>query len=356
MFRKILSVVTLLLVCLVVWDARTEIFAAINYLSQTNLAVIALLVPEQLFMYFCAGQMFFSYMAVKPEFKKMSILDLMSISFELNFVNHAVPSGGVSGLGYIAWRLHQFGASVGQVSFMYLLRYAITICANQAQTIVAIIFLVIAGGLSTGAVWLIWLTCLMSLGIITVIVFAMVIASNRQRVDRFSIFATKLLNSIAKKITFGRKQQLVSHKTVHKFMMDLHNDLIIARNNKKILTKPIIWGIVYSFLEVATYWVVGISMGHPEILPQIMVAESIGSVIGAVLVTPGGVGGYEGAMIFVMSTLGVPVGLASAVVITTRVVVLVGTITSGYGLYQRAISKIGKKDRANLTQKPHAKS
>lgn len=348
MFRKALSVITLVLVTLVVWNARTEIFAAINYLSQTNLAVIALLIPEQLFMYFCAGQMFFSYMAAKPEFKKMSVWDLMSISFELNFVNHAVPSGGVSGLGYIAWRLRVFGVSVGQTSFMYLLRYAITICSNQAQTIIAIIFLLIAGGLSVNALWLVWLTCFMSLGIIAAIIIIVVIASNQKRIDKFSSFATKFINRSAKIITFGRKTKVVNYQKVHAYMMDLHKDLIIARQHKKILARPVVWGIVYSFLEVSTYWIVSISMGHPEILPQIMIAEAIGSVIGAVLVTPGGVGGYEGAMIFVMSTLGVSVGLASAVVITTRVVVLIGTIVSGYGLYQRAISQIGKEDRAKL--------
>jgi len=89
-------------------------------------------------------------------------------------------------------------------------------------------------------------------------------------------------------------------------------------------------------------------MGHPEILPQVMVAEAIGSVVGAVLVTPGGMGGYEGAMIFIMSALGVEVGLATAVVVTTRVVVLLGTVTSGYGFYQHAISKIGRKDKAEI--------
>ena len=99
---------------------------------------------------------------------------------------------------------------------------------------------------------------------------------------------------------------------------------------------------------MATYWLVGISMGHPEILPQIMVGEAIASVIGAVMLTPGGVGGYEGTMIFIMSVLGVDIGLATAVVITTRVVVLIGTIVSGYGFYQNAVSKIGKKERNQI--------
>ncbi len=348
MFRKILSIVTLVLVALVVWGAHEEIFQAINYLGNTNLWFILALIPEQLFMYFCAGEMFFSYMSAKKDAKNIPLPTLMRIAFELNFVNHAVPSGGVSGLGYITWRLKPYGATAGQVSFMYLLRYVITIIANQGQTIIAIIFLLLMGNLSTEARWIVWLTALVSIAVITAVIVAVIIASSKKRIKWFAEISARSLNWCVKFFTFGHKKNPLGYEAIHKYFMDLYEDLQTARRNKKILIKPIIWGIVYSFFEVATYWLVGISMGHPELLPSIMVAEAIGSVIGAVLVTPGGVGGYEGAMIFIMSALGVDVGLATAVVITTRVVVLVGTITSGYGFYQHAISKIGKKEKEEL--------
>lgn len=350
MFRKILSVVTLVLVALVVWQAREQILEAINYLANTNLWFILALIPEQLFMYYCAGQMFFSYMAAKENADKISAFNLMRVSFELNFVNHAIPSGGVSGLGYIAWRLKGFGATAGQVSFMYLLRYVITICANQFQTIVAIVVLLISGGLSTGAYWTVWVTAAVCIGIIALIAIIIAIASNRQRIDWFAKVSTRFINFIVRKLTFGHRPNVLEFPKVHKYFIDLHEDLTTARHHKKLLVRPIIWGIIYSFLEVATYWLVAMSMGHPEILPQIMVGEAIGSILGAILVTPGGVGGYEGAMIFVMSALGVDLGLATAAVITTRVVVLVGTIVSGYGFYQHAISKIGKAEKAEMME------
>lgn len=350
MFRKILSVVTLALVALVVWGARAEIFEAINYLANTNLWFIVALIPEQLFMYYCAGQMFFSYMSAKKNAQKISRWNLMRVSFELNFVNHAIPSGGISGLGYITWRLKNFGASAGQVSFMYLLRYIITVCANQFQTIIAIIVLLVAGNLSTGARWIVWVTAAVCVGIILLVVAAIIIASSRKRVEWFSRVVTNGLNKLVRALTLGHKEKTLQFRAVNKYFIDLHEALLEARANKRILIRPIIWGIIYSFFEVATYWLVGMSMGHPEILPQIMVGEAIGSVLGAVLVTPGGVGGYEGAMIFIMSALGVDLGLATAVVVTTRVVVLVGTIVSGYGFYQHAISKIGKDERAKLAE------
>ena len=73
-----------------------------------------------------------------------------------------------------------------------------------------------------------------------------------------------------------------------------------------------------------------------------MIGVALASVVGSVMPTPGGVGGYEGVMILVMSALGMEVGLSTAIVVTTRVIILVGTIASGYGFYQHAISKLGR--------------
>ena len=412
MFRKVLTVLTLILVVFVVWGAREDIFEAISYLSQTNLFFILLLIPEQLFMYYCAGQIFFSYMAAKanaetekrPRSKSKSAKSakpapaktaaatsaaetnsapaktatsaaeqpasdttgidpvtktsvtprrvsswlLARISFELNFVNHAIPSGGFAGLGYITWRLKAFGSSVGQTSFMYVLRYSITILANQFQTLVAIVVLLIARAVPSDGWWVIGLTTLISVGVVAGIAIIIIVASSRKRITWFAKIVTSTINTVVNALTFGHKRQLLNYDTVETYFVDIYQDLTVAKANKHILIHPIMWGIVYSFFEVATYWLVGISMGHPEILPQIMVAEALGSVVGAVMLTPGGVGGYEGVMIFIMSTLGVDVGLATAVVITTRVVVLVGTIVSGYGFYQNAISKIGKKEREQI--------
>ena len=348
MVRKIISILTFILMAFVVWEAKDQILMAFNYLQDMNIIVVLMLIPEQLFMYYCCGQMFFSYMRAKGDSKNMSRFDLFRISLELNFMNHAVPSGGVSGLGYIAWRLKPYGASYGETSFMYLLRYAITISTNQLQTIIAIIFLISQGELTDSMSWILGVVAAACFAIFLVIVAIVVIASSRKRIDWFAKIGTQFVNWFVNKVTFGHRPKILELKTVQSYFRDIHKNLMDARKNKSILVKPMLWGVVYSFLEVATYWVVSISMGHPELLPSIMVAEAIGSVVGGIVATPGGIGGYEGSMIGIMTMLGVDIGLATADVITTRVIVLVLTVGSGYGFYQHAVSKIGKKDRAEI--------
>lgn len=369
MFKKILSLITLALVAFVIWGAWDQITAATSCIFgghcieggefSINLFIVFLLIPEQLFMYYCAGKIFFAYMAGKQriaeqenkgakETKKISTWELARISFELNFVNHAIPSGGVSGLGYITWRLKNYGATAGQVSFMYILRYLITILANQTQTIFAIIFLIITSSVPANAYWMIWLVGAMSIGIIAAIAILIAIVSSRKMIRWTAKELTAFSNWFVKTITFGKKKQVLELEKVNKYFMDLHEDFLTAKKDKKLLVKPVIWGFLYNFLEIATYEIVALSLGHGEIFPQIMVAEALGSLVGAVLPTPGGVGGYEGSMITVMCILGTNLAVASTVVIVTRVIVLLNTIVSGYGFYQNAISKIGKADKKKV--------
>ena len=385
MFKKILSIVTLLLVGVVVYGARNEIVSAFQCIFggqcmdgshfSINFWIVLLLIPEQLFMYYSAGKIFFSYMAGKAKsqknitrisagkntktekvntksdsqaFDQLTTWQLARISFELNFVNHAIPSGGVSGLGYITWRLKNFGATAGQVSFMYLLRYVITILANQTQTILAIIFLLVTNNVPSNAIWMVGAVAAMSVGVILGIILVIVIVSNRKLIDFAAKKLAALINGTVRIFTFGKKKQIIETKKVQKYFLDLHEDFLTAKRDKKILVGPVLWGFLYNFLEIATYEIVAIAIGHPEIFPQIMVAEALGSVVGAVLPTPGGVGGYEGSMVAVMTVLGSDLAVASTTVLVTRMIVLLNTIVSGYGFYQNAISKIGKEEKQKI--------
>ncbi|MBP3899457.1 UPF0104 family protein [Candidatus Saccharibacteria bacterium] len=349
-FRVVLSIVTFVLIAVVLWNAREEVAKALDFLANTNILIILLLIPEQLFMYFCCGQIFFSYMAAKKDARKVSWWNLMRISLELNFMNHAVPSGGVSGLGYVAWRFKPYGASAAQASFMYVLRYAITTFANQAQTLIAIAILAVTGSVAAENRYMLWIVGVISVAVIGMVIGGSAIASNKRALSWASKTFTRLANFVVKAVTFGKKTEALKQETVDNFCMEIHENFAEAKRNRRILKKPIFWGILYSFFEVATYWVVATSMGHPELMPQIMVAEAVGSVLGAVIPTPGGAGGYEASMAGVMWALGVDFGLATAVVVTTRVIVLVGTIVSGYGFYQHAIAKIGKEEKAEIEE------
>ena len=358
MFKKILSVVTILLVALIAWKAfsgsveidgqtMTMLEATWYSLQRINGWVLLLIIPEQILMYYAAGQIYFAFLRQRKNFK-ISQARLTRISLEINFVNHALPSGGASGLGYLVWRLKDFNISAGQISFVHVLRYGICALGNALQTLIAIIIVLCAGCVLPDGYWILWLAGLVAGGIIGLIIVAWLIVRKQKNIDWLAATSSKFINKVVRRLSRGRKRVFLREEQVNKFFADLREDYLHLKQNRHILWKPMLWGLFYSFLELATYWIVACALGHPEILPQIMIAEGIASVVGTVLVTPGGMGGYEGAFVYALVKTGVNLQAATITVVVTRIFVLVGTIVSGWGFYQHAL--MSRPDKFKATE------
>lgn len=332
-FRLVLSVLTAILVGYVVYQNWPDILDTMNHLRDANVFVLLLLIPEQLFMYYACGQIFFSYLRNRNNARRFSSKEVLTISTELNFVNHAIPAGGVGGLAFLTYRLLPYGVSAGQASFLYLFRYAVTTVINYLQALVAILVLLAFNLIPESAKWIMPLALLMNMGVFFFIWFVVYIASSGKRINFFSKVVSDFMNMVVRFFTFGHKKELMKHEKISNYFNDIHESVKIAKENKKYLKKPILWGLIYSFCEIATYWIVAISLGRPELLPFIMIGEAIGSVFDGIV--PYGL--YELGMAGVMIAFGVDFPVATIVTIMTRVITLVFTIISGSIPYYRAI-------------------
>ena len=336
-FRTILAVLTAILVGWVIYQNWPDIVATMDDLQKTNIFVLLLLIPEQLFMYYACGQIFFSYLKNRKGVEKFSNQEILLISTELNFVNHAIPAGGIGGLAFLTYRLHPYNVSAGQASFLYVFRYAVTTVINYLQALIAIAILLALNLIPPEAKWVIPVALLMNTGVFLFLWFVVYIASSAKRIEFFSRNVDRIVNAIIKVVTFGHKKRIIKYEKVSTYFSDLHESVKIAKENKKYLKKPALWGLIYSFLEIGTYWIVAISLGRPEILPYIMVGEAIGSVFDGII--PYGL--YELGMAGVMIALGVDFSTATIVTVMTRVITLLFTIISGSWPYYKAIK--GKK-------------
>lgn len=337
-FRTILSILTIFLVAYVVYQNWPDILDTLKHLQETNVFVLLLLIPEQLFMYYACGQIFFSYLRNRKNVQKFSNGEILRISTELNFVNHAIPAGGVGGLAFLTYRLMPYNVSAGQASFLYLFRYAVTTVINYAQALVAIAILLIFNLIPSDAMWIIPVSLLMNMGVFFFLWFVVYVASSGKRIEFFSRTVSRLMNVTVRLLTFGRKKQLMRYDKISSYFADIHESVKIAKENKRYLKKPAMWGLIYSFCEITTYWIVAISLGRPELLPFIMVGEAIGSVFDGIV--PYGL--YELGMAGVMIALGVDFPTATIITVMTRVITLVFTIVSGAWPYYKAIQ--GKKN------------
>ncbi len=331
--RSVLMLLTVILVAWVVYQNWPDILETLQHIREANGFVLMLLIPEQLFMYFACGQIFFSYLKHKKNVKKFEDREILRISTELNFVNHAIPAGGVGGLAFLTYRLRPYGVTAGQASFLYLFRYAVTTVVNYAQALVAIGILLVLRMIPRDAMWIIPVSLLMNMGVFFFLWFVIFVASSSRRISIFSKTVTKLANLSFRILTFGRKHKVMEDSRISNYFQDIHQSVLIAKNNKKYLKKPIIWGLIYSLCEIGTYYIVALSLGRWELLPFIMVGETIGSVFDGIV--PYGL--YELGMAGVMIALGVDFPTATIITVMTRVITLLFTIASGSYPYYEVI-------------------
>lgn len=337
-FRTILSIVTIVLVGYVVYQNWPDMVETFHHLGETNIPILLLLIPEQLFMYFACGQIFFSYLRHSKEVKEFSKKEILTISTELNFVNHAVPAGGLGGLAYLTYRLRPYNVTAGQSGFLYIFRYAVTTVINYFQALVAIVVLLCLNLIPPEAMWVIPVSLIMNFGVFIGLSLIVYIASSKKRIEFFTLKATRFVNAVVKIVSLGYKKRVIREEKISHYFDDIHESVMIAKANKKYLKLPLYWGFVYSFFEVATYWIVATSLGRFELLPFILVGEAIGSVFDGIV--PYGL--YELGMAGVMIALGVDFPTATIVTVMTRVLTLILTIVTGTLPYYKVIR--GKED------------
>ena len=109
--KTIISWLTLLLVGLILLLSRHELAKAWHLLGTVNPYILLLLLPLLFFTFFAASETIFTYLIAKGSIKKTSWYERSRMALELNFVNHTLPSGGVSGLSYMTWRLGKLGVT-----------------------------------------------------------------------------------------------------------------------------------------------------------------------------------------------------------------------------------------------------
>lgn len=340
-WRTIISIATIGLVGYVVyqnWDGFVETFENLN---RTNIFVLLLLVPEQLFMYYACGQIFFSYLENKYRLV-FGRKEKLKISTELNFVNRAVPAGALGGLAYLTYRMRPFGVTAGQASFLYIFRFAITTVVNYAQALIAILILLAFGAIPEEATWIIWVSLLMNMGVFVILGLIIYVASSKKRIEWFATLVGKLIAFVVRVVTFGHKKSLFRRDKVQEYFLSIHDCVVIVKKDKKSLFKPTMWGFIYSLCEIGVYYIVACAMGRPDILPQIMVGEAIGSVFDGIVPY----GPYELGMAGVMGLLlgGTEDAIAVSLitVVMARALSLMFTIATGYWPYQQVIR--GKED------------
>lgn len=346
--RFVLNLVIFALMALIIYTSREDIVKAWNLLWQVNLWVLFLIIPVQFLSYFAHGMMTFSYLRGRGKLEKTSSAEMGMVSLELNFMNHIVPSGGVSGATYMVWRLGKMGVSAGQATMSQL----VDILLRAAFFAVGLALALFAVTITNAAPnWVVLLLAVSITTLAAVTLFAWYIMSNKRRMMSFASQLTRFVNKIVRRVTFNRKKEVLNKEHVTGFFVDIVSDFETLKDQKELLTKPAIWCVIFNITDIMlfaiTFWALG-SGFDPAML---FIAYVVATVIGGVIFTPGGIGGFEVVMIAILAASGMDGGVATSGVILARVILVIVTLLSGYIVYHRAIKIYGKpKTKVDLVE------
>lgn len=337
--RSWLNIVTIVLIVVVLVAARDQLYVAWKLLGQVNIWILLLLIPVQLASYYTNAEIFFTYLRARGQLKHTSSLEATSMALELNFVNHVFPSGGVSGISYMVWRLGKLGVSAGQATMAQLMRYAVQLGTFALLLAIALVVATLENHTSS---WVVMVATGVVTSVIFFVVFGSYLIGSEERMKSFAHWLTRTTNSLVQKLTFKRRSGVLSLDKTEKFFLEFHDDYMTLRRDKKMLVKPIIWSIAFNLLDVSlfmvSFWALGIAV-NPAVL---LIAYGAAAAAGFLMLTPGGAGAYEAIMVAILTAGGMSAGAAFAGVVLTRVALITGSLLTGFLAYQHALRKYGK--------------
>jgi len=338
-FRAWVSIVTLVLIVVIIFFSRHELLHAWQLLERVNIWLLLLLIPGQALAYYASGEMIFSYLRAKKSIDEVKGPELARMSLEMNFVNHILPSGGVSGVSYMGWRLGKYGVPPGRAAMAQVVRFATGFAAFIVLLALAVLAVTIDGNVNR---WIILVSSTMVAGMTTVVLLGAYLLNGERRTERFADWVTRTANGIVRKVTLGRHSQILVRAEVRRFFGEMHHDYRALKQEKAILLKPFLWGLVFTAVDALLFWITFWALGTPVNPAPILIAYGVASMAAFFVVTPGGAGAYEAIMVGFLAIAGLSQGVAIAGIVLTRVILLLGTILFGYLFYQHAILKYGR--------------
>jgi putative heme transporter len=337
--RAWLSFITIILLAVILFASRHELLRAWELLSQVNVWILLLMLPLQVIVYYAGGEMIFSYLRGKGQMLEVKRRELVRIALEGNFVNHVLPSGGVSGVSYLTWRLRSLKVPPGRATMAQVVRYASGFLAFGALLLVSLFAVTVDGALNR---WIILASATL-FGLMAASIFAGIyLFSSKNRIDRFASWMYRFLNLLTRRITFGRKRTLVPEAVIGDFLNDMYHDFNELRHDKRLLKKPFLWGLVYTVGDAGLFMIAFLALGELFNPAPVLIAYGMATLVGFFVLTPGGAGAYEAVMVTFLAFAGIAGGVAIAGILLARVVILIGTIALGYVFYQHALATYGE--------------
>lgn len=324
-------IVGLVAFALIVWANVDRVGEFSGYLRQARWYILIFIVAMQLIGYYCTAKFYqrFTGLFAKPP----ALPHLYKMSLAINFVNQAFPSGGVSALPYLNSQLKDVPS--GKITLTHFVKYLFTYISFVSILLVGFLILMLTGNVSAITSRL---TLIVVLAIIALSVAAFMVMSNDAWSRRFVSWAGVTINKFGSTV-LRRKQPIFSKEQQHYFIKEFRDGYTELQASHGNWLPPLLYLLGTNLSEILTIYIVFLSFGY-LVNPGIVIAGyTLANIVSVLGVFTGGIGVFEATMIASFAALGVPVAMATAVVIVYRVLNLIIFLPIGYFFYNKSLKK-----------------
>lgn len=331
-WRTVLTAATFIALAILIYSLRRDIGGVIQNLSKVNSFALLLIIPLEAWNYDSYARFYKSIMATLGS--KVRYWPMYRLNLELNFINHILPSGGVSGISYFNVRMRSFGVSGAKASVSQVMKLFLLYVSFQPLLIVAIILLAARGHASNLIIMV--ATALITLLVVGTLIVVYIVES-KSRINTSLTMITRLLNKMISLVRRKHPETIRIDRAQATFI-ELHDNYQLLKNRWRQLKKPFIYMMVANATEIAAIYAVYIAFGHLVNVGAVILAYAVANFAGLISVLPAGIGIYEALMTAVLAATGIPAELSIPVTIMYRVINMSIQLTPGYVLYQKALN------------------
>jgi putative heme transporter len=329
-WRLGLTAVTFLALAVLIYGVRKDIGGVIENLGKVNAFALLLIIPLEALNYDVYARMYVRFFRILGE--KVRYRDMYKLNLELNFVNHILPSGGISGISYFTVRMRAYGVSGPKSTLSQIMKLLLLYVSFQPLLIIGVFLLALRGHVNN-------LVMLVAGSIITLLVVGTIgfiyMIESRGRINAFLTTVTKVLNMFLG--VFRRNKETINVAGAQSAFNELHDNYKLLKENWRQLRVPFLYMMIANATEVAAVYVVYIAFGRLVNVGAVILAYAVANFAGLISVLPAGIGVYEGLMTAVLAATGISAGLSIPVTIMYRVLNMGIQLIPGYYLYQKAL-------------------
>lgn len=330
-WRTILTVATFVALIILIYSVRRDIGGVIDNLGKVNTLALLLMVPLEAWNYDVYARYLRRVFAILGN--KVSYRSMYRLTLELNFVNHILPSGGVSGISYFNLRVRAYGISGAKSTLSQVLKLFLLYVSFQPLLVLGVLLLAMRG--HTNNLIMVVASSLITLLIIGTFI-ALYIIESRERINTSLTFLTRALNRVIQ-VFRPRHPETFNIERAQKTFTELHDSYKELKTKWRELKAPFFYMMLANATEVATLYMVYIAFGHMVNVGAVILAYAVANFAGLISVLPAGIGVYEGLMTAVLAATGISPSVSIPVTIMYRVLNMVIQLAPGYILYQKAL-------------------